>query len=118
MALQAQINPHFLSNVLNTARLLADAQNAENVASLLSSVINLLHASMGKDEELITVRKELDYLRNYLNIQEYRLLPKVSSHFCTGRSGSRLQASQIFTPADLGKCDYSWDWAQKRARTD
>lgn len=81
MALQAQINPHFLSNVLNTARLLADAQNAENVASLLSSVINLLHASMGKDEELITVRKELDYLRNYLNIQEYRYYQKFQVTF-------------------------------------
>lgn len=81
MALQAQINPHFLSNLLNTARLLAEAQNAENVASLLSSVINLLHASMGKDEELITVRKELDYLRNYLNIQEYRYYQKFQVTF-------------------------------------
>ncbi|NLC54245.1 MAG: sensor histidine kinase, partial [Firmicutes bacterium] len=81
MALQAQINPHFLSNLLNTARLLADAQNAGNVASLLGSVINLLHASMGKDEELITVSKELDYLRNYLNIQEYRYYQKFQVTF-------------------------------------
>lgn len=81
MALQAQINPHFLSNLLNTARLLASAQNAENLASLLSSIIHLLHASMGKDEELITVQKELDYLRNYLNIQEYRYYQKFQVTF-------------------------------------
>lgn len=81
MALQAQINPHFLSNLLNTARLLAGAQNAENLESLLTSIIQLLHGSMGKDEELITVRKELDYLRNYLNIQEYRYYQKFKVTF-------------------------------------
>lgn len=80
-ALQAQINPHFLSNVLNTARLLATAQNAQNLESLLASIIQLLHVSMGKDDELITVRKELDYLRNYLNIQEYRYYQKFQVNF-------------------------------------
>lgn len=80
-ALQAQINPHFLSNVLNTAKLLANAQKADNLECLLTSLIQLLHVSMGKEDDLITVRKEIQYLRNYLNIQEFRYYDKFQVSF-------------------------------------
>ena len=80
-ALQAQINPHFLSNVLNTAKLLANAQKAENLESLLTSLIQLLHVSMGKEGDLITVRKEIQYLQAYLNIEEFRYYDKFQVHF-------------------------------------
>ncbi|HBF38206.1 MAG TPA: two-component sensor histidine kinase [Firmicutes bacterium] len=80
-ALQAQINPHFLSNVLNTAKMLASAQKAENLESLLSSLIQLLHISMGKEEEFITVSKEIEYLKNYLNILEFRYYHKYQVSF-------------------------------------
>jgi len=80
-ALQAQINPHFLSNTLNTARWLAGVQNAQNVEELLTSLIELLHASMGKGDELITVEEELKYLRNYISIQEFKYYDKFKVHF-------------------------------------
>lgn len=80
-ALQAQINPHFLSNILNTAKLLANAQKAENIESLLTSLIQLLHVSMGKENDFITVRKEIEYLQNYLNIQEFRYFNKFQVRF-------------------------------------
>jgi two-component system sensor histidine kinase YesM len=80
-ALQAQINPHFLSNILNTAKILANAQKAENLESLLTSLIQLLQLSMGKEEEWITVRKEIEYLQNYLNLQEFRYFNKFQVHF-------------------------------------
>ncbi|RAK07197.1 two-component system sensor histidine kinase YesM [Halanaerobium saccharolyticum] len=80
-ALQAQINPHFLSNILNTARLLADMQNADNLENFLSSVINLLHLSMNNKEDLITVEKEVEYLKSYLNIQQFRLHNKFDVKF-------------------------------------
>jgi len=80
-ALQAQINPHFLSNILNTARLLADMQNADNLENFLSSVINLLHLSMNNKEDFITVKKEVKYLKSYLNIQQFRLHNKFDVKF-------------------------------------
>jgi len=80
-ALQAQINPHFLSNILNTARLLADMQNADNLENFLSSVINLLHLSMNNKEDFITVAKEVEYLKSYLNIQQFRLHNKFEVKF-------------------------------------
>lgn len=75
-ALQAQINPHFLSNTLNTVKWLASAQKAENIEAIVSSLIQLLHISMGKGGDLITIREELEYIKSYINIQEYRYYDK------------------------------------------
>ncbi|MCS7461440.1 sensor histidine kinase [Paenibacillus doosanensis] len=79
-ALQAQINPHFLSNTLNTVRSLANLQKAENIASIITSLIQLLHVSMGKGGERVTLRKEIEYVRAYLNIMAYRYYDKFEVH--------------------------------------
>lgn len=80
-ALQAQINPHFLSNILNTARVMANMQKAENLESLLNSLIDLLHLSMGGNDSFITVREEIKYLKNYINIQQFRYYNKFEVDF-------------------------------------
>lgn len=74
--LQAQINPHFLSNTLNTVKWLASAQKADNIETIVSSLIQLLSVSMGKGGEFITVRQEIEYIKSYINIQEYRYYDK------------------------------------------
>ena len=79
--LQAQINPHFLSNTLNTVKWLAKAQKADNIENLVSSLIQLLHVSMGKGGDFITVREEIEYLKSYINIQEYRYYDKFNVLF-------------------------------------
>ncbi|MDF2963470.1 MAG: integral rane sensor signal transduction histidine kinase [Paenibacillus sp.] len=80
-SLQAQINPHFLSNSLNTVRWLANIQKADNISNLITSLITLLHGSMGKGSELITIKEEIDYVKNYLNIMAYRYYDKFKVHF-------------------------------------
>jgi two-component system sensor histidine kinase YesM len=80
-ALQAQISPHFLSNTLNTVRWLANLQKAENISSLITSLIQLLHGSMGKGGELVSIREEVDYVRNYLNIMAFRYYDKFRVHY-------------------------------------
>ncbi|GMA97434.1 histidine kinase [Pelosinus sp. IPA-1] len=80
-ALQAQINPHFLSNTLNTVKFLAKSQKANNIESLTTSLIQLFHMTMGKGDDLITIEKELEYITNYINIQEYRYLNKFKVSF-------------------------------------
>ena len=74
--LQAQINPHFLSNTLNTVKWLAGAQKAHNIEALVSSLIQLLHVSMGKGDDFITMREEVEYIKSYISIQEYRYYDK------------------------------------------
>lgn len=71
-ALQAQVNPHFLSNTLNSVKWLANLQGADNIENLITSLIELLHEVMEKDTIFIRVKEEIDYLNHYLNIQAFR----------------------------------------------
>lgn len=75
-ALQAQINPHFLFNTLNSIKWMAEFQKATNIEQIVTALLRLLHLSMGKGDEFITIREELDYVSNYLKIQEFRYLNK------------------------------------------
>ena len=79
--LQAQINPHFLSNTLLTVRWLANIQKAENISSIATSLAQMLQGCMGKGSELITIREEIQYVKDYLNIMDYRYYDKFKVHF-------------------------------------
>lgn len=69
--LQAQINPHFISNVLNNAAWMAKIRHAENLVLLLNSLNALLQNAMHAEEDLIRLSDELKYVDNYLTIMEY-----------------------------------------------
>lgn len=71
-ALQSQIHPHFVYNTLNTIRYLANIQKTPNIEELTSSFITLLRAITDHQEEWITVKEELELVRHYLKIQQYR----------------------------------------------
>ncbi|MFQ6818664.1 MAG: sensor histidine kinase [Blautia sp.] len=69
--LQAQINPHFISNVLNNVAWMAKMQHADNVVPLVNSLNALLQNVMHQDREMIRLEDELKYVDNYLLIMEY-----------------------------------------------
>lgn len=71
-ALYAQVSPHFLSNTLNTIHWMAERQSADNISELTSSLITLLQYSMNNKKEIVSLEEELEYVQNYLTIQEYR----------------------------------------------
>ncbi len=75
-ALQAQINPHFLYNTLNTIRLMAVIQKADKIAQLISSLVNLLQFTAKKAGEFITIRDEIAALKEYVEIQKARYYNK------------------------------------------
>lgn len=80
-ALQLQINPHALSNTLNTISFMAKIRREETIESLINSVIDLLRGSMETKSAYHTVRAELGLLQNYLQIQECQKLGRFSVRF-------------------------------------
>lgn len=68
--LQAQINPHFLSNTLNSITWMAELQEASNIVNLSKNLTSLLHATMYKGEAFVTVEEELRHVRSYIEIQQ------------------------------------------------
>lgn len=70
--LQAQIKPHFLYNTLDSISSLALSGESEQVCYLVESLGNYYRVSVSKGKEIISVREEIDMVRNYLNIQKVR----------------------------------------------
>ncbi|RCX19365.1 two-component system sensor histidine kinase YesM [Anaerobacterium chartisolvens] len=71
-ALHAQINPHFLYNTLNTIKWMAKMQGAKNISSTVTALIKLLRVSINLSNEMITLREEIEYVKNYVLIQKIR----------------------------------------------
>jgi two-component system, sensor histidine kinase YesM len=70
--LQAQINPHFLYNTLNSIKWLAVIQNIENISEMTSAIINLLKYNISSKNILVTLGEEIESIKNYASIQKYR----------------------------------------------
>jgi len=70
--LQAQINPHFLFNTLNTIKWTAIISRSENVAKLIEDLGKILEISIKDSKRLISVKDEIDNVRSYINLQKAR----------------------------------------------
>ena len=70
--LQAQINPHFLYNILNVIRWKAVMHGEETISSMLLSLIRLLEFSGKKTGTFVTIEKELEHASSYINLIRYQ----------------------------------------------
>ncbi|MBN2222880.1 MAG: sensor histidine kinase, partial [Vallitaleaceae bacterium] len=77
-ALQAQINPHFLYNTLDSIVWMSEAGKKEEVVKMTSSLAKLFRISINKGEEYIRVAKEVEHVESYLLIQQMRYGDKLS----------------------------------------
>ena len=80
-ALQAQINPHFLANTLNTVSFIAKLKKETSIETIINAIIELLRDSMKNDDSLHTVQEEISLIKNYIIIQDYRLMGKFDVEF-------------------------------------
>lgn len=71
-SLQAQVNPHFIYNTLNTVKCLARKYNADDIRELVTALVNLLQESISNPNEMMALAKELENVKSYLKIQQYR----------------------------------------------
>ncbi len=72
-ALQAQINPHFLYNTLDTIYWMCRMEKAFESSNLVQALSKLFRLSLNSGNEFTTVRNEVEHLNNYLIIQEKRV---------------------------------------------
>lgn len=70
--LQNQINPHFLYNTLNSIKWMATIQNASGIPEMTTSLARLLRNIAKGTSELIPIREEVELLKDYITIQQYR----------------------------------------------
>ncbi len=75
-ALQAQINPHFLYNTLNSVVRMVGMSRNDEVITMITSLSRLFRISLSQGKTIITVREELEHARHYLTIQQMRFKHK------------------------------------------
>jgi two-component system sensor histidine kinase YesM len=71
-ALQAQINPHFLYNTLDSIVWMAENNENEGVIKMVTALANLFRISISRGGDIIDIKGELQHARSYLIIQQIR----------------------------------------------
>ncbi len=70
--LQAQINPHFLYNTLDTIIWLIESGEISEAVAMVGSLSNFFRFSLSRGQNVITLEEEQQHIRSYLEIQQMR----------------------------------------------
>ncbi|MDA7026459.1 sensor histidine kinase [Bacillus sp. CLL-7-23] len=76
--LQAQINPHFLYNTLDTINWMARKKGADDIIDLVQALSKLFRISLSKGHDMIPLTAEFEHVENYLKIQKARYQNKLN----------------------------------------
>ncbi len=76
-ALQAQINPHFLYNTLDSVNWMARAHGYDDISDIVTALGSFFRYSLNKGEEFTTIENELFQIRSYIEIQKIRFKDKL-----------------------------------------
>ena len=74
--LQSQINPHFLYNTLDIIVWMIENEQKQDAVRIVTALARFFLISLSKGKSIITVRDELEHVRNYLMIQQTRFKNK------------------------------------------
>ena len=80
-ALQAQINPHFLYNTLDSIAWMCEQGRSAEAVSMVHALARLFRISISKGHELIPIAKEIEHAESYLQIQKYRYKNRFTYEF-------------------------------------
>ncbi len=80
-ALQAQINPHFLYNTLDSISWMCERGKNGDAVKMVNALARLFRISISRGHELIPIRSELMHAESYLQIQAYRYKSQFSYRF-------------------------------------
>lgn len=79
-ALQAQVDPHFLYNNLDTAYWMSRLEKAEKTGKVVLAIADLYRLTLNFGHRLISVETEVRYTENYIVIQELRVTDQIQFH--------------------------------------
>lgn len=72
-ALEAQINPHFLYNTLDTINWMAINQDEYEISNAINSLATILRYGISQSNEIVMVQQEEEWLKQYIFLQQTRL---------------------------------------------
>ena len=79
--LQSQINPHFLYNTLDIVVWMVENEKPQDAVRALTALARFFRIGLSKGKTIITVRDEIEHVKNYLTIQKMRYKNKFEYYF-------------------------------------
>jgi len=96
-SLKAQINPHFLFNILNDIYGQAITKSDHTADSIAKLASMMRHVLTEVNKDLISLKKEVKYLKSYVELQKIRLTDKTKVSFeVDGNIGSQQIPPLLF----------------------
>lgn len=80
-ALQAQINPHFLFNTLNSIHFIARIAKFESIGNMTDALMKILHCAFKGDSSFHTIAEELEVLKSYILLMRIRYADSFEERF-------------------------------------
>lgn len=93
--LEAQINPHFLYNTLDTINWMAIDHDAYDVSNAITSLARILRYGIEGSNREVTVREEMAWLRQYISLQQIRLKNSLEVHICAAEELMELPIHKL-----------------------
>lgn len=78
MAMEAQINPHFLYNTLDTINWMAIDRDEYDISNAISALANILRYAIVNSNAEVSIEEEIDWLKKYIYLQQFRLKNRFS----------------------------------------
>ncbi len=72
MALQSQINPHFLYNTLDMINWMSQKKESENIRSVVQAMSRFYRLTLSKGKDIVSIRDEVELCEAYMEIQKRR----------------------------------------------
>mgnify|MGYP003056417024 FL=1 len=100
LALQNQINPHFLYNTLESIRSEALLAGLSSVADMTEALAKFFRYTISKVENLVTVEEELQNCETYYHIQQYRFAERLQLNIrCSEEDRAELYCCRFWKTA-------------------
>jgi two-component system, sensor histidine kinase YesM len=94
--LQAQINPHFLFNVLNAIRLKIRMEGNTGSASLIYSLSALLRMTINRNNAFISLEEEVTIVKHYVDLMNFRHQHNVDLEIHVSKAASSIEVPRFF----------------------
>ena len=78
VAMEAQINPHFLYNTLDTINWMAIDRDEYDISNAISALANILRYAIVNSNAEVSIGEETEWLKKYIYLQQYRLKNRFS----------------------------------------
>lgn len=94
-ALEAQINPHFLYNMLDTINWIAIGKKEFEISRSITALAAILRYGINNSNGIVTLREECEWLKQYLYLQQTRLKGRFESRICISPEAMEIRIHKL-----------------------